>query len=73
MNPSMAGLDDQSEEGTVMWPKVMADAIRKNKREGPNNQTQERPGQTFSIYVQIPATQVPYSGIYIFHFAEIAK
>lgn len=65
MNPSTASLDGQSEEETVILPTVMADAT-KEKREGPNNQTHERPGQTFSIYVQIPATEVPYSGIYIY-------
>lgn len=65
MNPSTASLDGQNEEETVILPTVMADATKKKKREGPNNQTHERPGQTFSIYVQIPATEVPYSGIYI--------
>lgn len=67
MNPSIASLNGQSEEETVILPTVMADATKKKKREGPNNQTHERPGgQTFSIYVQIPATEVPYSGIYTF-------
>lgn len=67
VNLSMAGLDRQSEWETVTLPKVMADAIRgKKKREVPNNQPHERPGQPFSIYIQISATQVPYSGVCIF-------
>lgn len=66
MNPSIASLNGQSEEETVILPTVMTDATKKKKREGPNNQTHERPDQTFSIYVQIPATEVPYSGIYIY-------
>lgn len=66
MNPSIVSLDGQNKEETVILPTVMADATKKKKREGPNNQTHERPDQTFSIYVQIPETEVPYSGIYIF-------
>lgn len=66
----MAGLGGWSAEETVTSSEVIADTTRKKKRE--SKPSDLRP-ESFSNYVQISATQISHSSMFMFNSTEITK